>query len=270
MTRLHLGALTALYLLLNLISAGTGGLLLAIGFLALAGGGYRLLPAATVMRMRRADPAPASIAARLDALLSPLARRAALEQRPTLWLLPRPDINALCVQGSDGDALALSVGALRECPPEEVAAICAHELAHLANGDQALMQIASFTHAVTLTLGLFIVLMGLLALPLRLLFDVEAPAPSAWLAGLLLPPLSLLVFQSLARTRELAADLTAARWMGDPGPMAKVLLRIARFEAAMARIGPTLRVPAWLSSHPPVDTRLAQLDALARSEDGGR
>jgi heat shock protein HtpX len=263
-TRLHLVALAALYLLLNLAVAGTPGFLLAAGFLVVASTGYRLLPAATVLRMHRARPAPAAVALRLEGLLGPLARRAGLDRPPELWLLPRPEINALCVQGRDGDALALSEGALRECPPRELAAICAHEFAHVANRDQAMMQLASYTHAVTSTLSAVIVLAAVLSLPLSLVTEVEPPPGTALAAALLLPVPSLLVLLSLSRTRELAADLVAAELLGDARPMAEALARVARLEAALARVRPVLRLPPWLSSHPGHRRRIAH---LARAQE---
>ncbi len=259
-TRTHLAALCGVYLLLNTVVAGILGFVLALAFLVVGATGYRLLPARTVMRLRRAVPAPASVAWRLEPMLVRLSRRAGLRAVPELWLLPGAEVNALTIEGSEAPAIAVSDGALRFCTADELAAIFAHELSHLRNRDQYLMHVAMFVHTTTTTLATLLLLAALVSVPFALVGVVELPGLGVLAAAFALPALSALLLLSLSRTREFAADLDAVRLTGDVGPMAAALKRIERVQRLLERFGHRrLPLPEFLSTHPDLESRLAHL-----------
>jgi len=270
-TRVHLLALCGAYLVLNTLVAGTAGFLLALLFLLVGATGYRLLPARIVMRMRRAMPPPPSVALRLQPLLERLSRRAGLRRPPELWLLRSPEVNAFTLEGSDRPAIAVSEGALRFCTLEEIAAVLAHELAHLRNRDQYLMHVALFVHTATSALGALLVLTAMISIPLALLGAAELPGFEVLLAAIGCPAISILLVLSLSRTREFAADLDAARLTGSVEPMVAALRRIARVQGLLERLGPArLSIPEALSTHPDLESRLAHLQRAQAEYRRGR
>lgn len=270
-TRLHLAALCGAYLLLNTVVAGTAGFLLALFFLLVGAAGYRLLPARAVMRMRRAMPPPPSVCWRLQPIIEQLSRRAGLRRPPELWLLRTPEVNAFTLEGSDRSAIAVSEGTLRFCGVEEIAAVIAHELAHLRNRDQYLMHVALFVHTATSALGVLLVLTAVVSAPLALLGAAELPGLQILAAAVGIPAISALLVLSLSRTREFAADLDAARLTGSVEPMAAALRRIARVQSLLERFGHRrLALPEALSTHPDLRSRLAHLQQARAEYDRGR
>jgi len=97
----------------------------------------------------------------------------------------------------------------------ELAAVLAHETAHIANGDIRVMTLADLVSRITGLLGLFGQILLILALPALLLGVAGLP----WGPILILlagPMLSALVQLALSRNREYEADRSAVELSGDP------------------------------------------------------
>jgi heat shock protein HtpX len=86
-----------------------------------------------------------------------------------------------------------------------------------------------------------------------------------------------LPLRALSRDRELAADRSAALWLGRPALLAATLVKVhgqrdqiprtdlrASGLAPLGLVAGRGELPGWLASHPPLDRRLAQLDQLTR------
>jgi heat shock protein HtpX len=184
-------------------------------------------------------------------------------------------------RGRGTTVVCVTSGLLRRLEPRELEGVLAHELSHVAHRDVAVMTIASF-------LGVLAGVMVRVALWSGLGRRRDATA----LAVLLVPlvsaavyVLSVLLTRLLSRYRELAADRAGALLTGRPAALASALTKVT---GEMARI-PTrdLRraapynsfyfVPALtsrslgalLSSHPPLERRLEQLDRVAAQLGGG-
>jgi heat shock protein HtpX len=157
--------------------------------------------------------------------------------------------------------VVITRGLVRTLEPEEIEAVLAHELSHVANRDGAVMTFASFP-ALTIGEGLARAPLKawLLGLPFMLL------ACLAWLAssGLML---------TISRCREYAADRGSALITGAPEQLMSALQKI---EATVSRIPQTdLRqvqgvsalfiIPTKLRAytHPSVERRLARLGEIA-------
>jgi heat shock protein HtpX len=165
-------------------------------------------------------------------------------------------------RGPSRSTVAITRGLVRALDPPEIEAVLAHEMAHIANRDGAVMTFASFP-ALTARQGI-------------------ADAPwKLWVLGFPLMVLVCAVYAvglclmlSLSRCREFAADRGAVLLTGAPeqlmsalqkiaGTMPQIpqsdLRRVARMSAFF--IVPT-NIRAW--THPPLEVRLARLSELAR------
>jgi heat shock protein HtpX len=154
-------------------------------------------------------------------------------------------------------------GLLERLEPEELEAVLAHELSHVANRD-ALVMTATSSFSV---IGAWLRQPG--NFPEWIFWPLYAPF---YVAG-------LLVTRALSRYREFVADRGSALLTGAPeqlmsalqkiseelGRIPKVDLRRAGANALFIVPLPSrLRRLSWLSDHPPLEKRLARLGEIAR------
>jgi heat shock protein HtpX len=211
-----------------------------------------------IMRMVRAVPIPARELPDIHALMAALADRAGLPAVPALYWHPDRTINAFAVGDADRAAIAVSDGALRHLSRDELAAVLAHEMSHVAAGDTAWMRLAGAIAQVTSTTAMIGLLMSVVA---ALGAGVAVPV---WvvLAFAAAPTAATLLQLALSRNREFAADLEAARLTADPASLATALVKIERFKrrALGGLMGAgTVLVPPWLSTHPATRERIVRL-----------
>lgn len=177
---------------------------------------------------------------------------------PKIYLLDDLFPRAFAVgRGPRGATVAVSTGLIGALPPDELASVLAHELAHVRSRD-----VLTQTFAVLLAVML-----------------VEASRVGGWFSrGLLymLGPLgAAFVHLTLSPNRELRADTLAARATGDPLALAAALTRLDRaselvsFAASPATsslypVDPfdDSRLSRMFRTHPPLEARLANLRAL--------
>ena len=178
-------------------------------------------------------------------------------------------------------------GIMRRLSDEELEAVLAHEISHVAHRDVAVMTIAS-------SVGMLAGLLTRVAM-WSSIFSSDSENQGGALAELAIMLVSIVVYalsflltMALSRYRELAADRSGAILIGRPALLASALVKIT---GEMSRI-PTkdLRkaeafnafffTPAihgksgsslgnLFSTHPTIEKRLAQLDELARQINGG-
>jgi heat shock protein HtpX len=170
---------------------------------------------------------------------------------------------------------------------EELEAVLAHELSHVAHRDVAIMTIAS-------SLGMLAGIVGRLALWGTYLTggnsrsrdgeNLLALELATMLVSVVVYCISFLLTMALSRYRELAADRSGAILIGKPSVLASALVRIT---GEMGRIpnGDLRKVegmnaffftPAFakgsaaalFSTHPSLERRLAQLQQLEREMNG--
>ena len=247
----------------------------------LVGGAEGLaIGAGTALAFLVLDPMPGDLlfrrafgAARLSPAQAPdllatsaaLARRAGLPRPPLLYLIPSPVLQAMAAGGREAPAVAVTSGLLRALSRRELAAVLAHEIAHIRHGDLLVLRLA--TAAATLTRGMA----GLGALVLLAFLPTSwatgaVPAPLAVVLLLLAAPLlGDVLAQSLSRRRELLADAGAVELTGDVAALAEALARIRRRQGddweRLASRGP--RWLRWLRTHPTLEERMAALRGMA-------
>ncbi|MBI6547148.1 MAG: M48 family metalloprotease, partial [Cyanobacteria bacterium NC_groundwater_1444_Ag_S-0.65um_54_12] len=153
-----------------------------------------------------------------------LAQRSGLPM-PRIFIIPDATPNAFATGRSPHHAvIAVTEGLLRIMQEDELAGVLAHELAHVRNRDTLIMAVAA-TMAATIT---FIADMARWAL----IFGhdrEENNNPIGDLLLLMLAPLAAMLIQlAVSRSREFAADASAAKLTGRPLSLANGLLQLER------------------------------------------
>ena len=190
-----------------------------------------------------------------------------------------------------GGRIHVTTRLLRVLDRSELEAVLAHEVAHLANRDAAVMDVFSapsrvlFGYAAAVAAGLKFWLKNLF----------EIPFPGVTILGAILaavsgPPAFVLGWVSrlsllrMSRTREFTADAGAAALTGRPSALASALvkldkqsswlpradLREAEARAVLCILGTDRsRLGRLFATHPPVAARVRRLEALEERVQGG-
>ncbi len=269
-TMLLLAALTALFMGLGFLIGGSGGAIFA--FLLAAGLNLFTYWNADkiVLRMHNAREVDAVSAPLLHGIVEALARRAGLPM-PRVYLIDSPHPNAFATgRNPQNAAVAATVGLLRLLDRDEVAAVMAHELAHVRNRDTLIM-------TMTATIAGAIAMLANFGLFFRGGGDNRGNF-LAMLAAVLLAPFAAMIVQlAISRTREYGADRGGAAIHGDPRSLATALAKLAEGAAripnpvaernpaaAALYIVPGLgRGDSLFSTHPATENRIAALEAMA-------
>lgn len=248
----------------GLAFAGLFGLIVAGGLAALgmlAGAAPADLVLRRMLGARPLDPAASPM---LMAVMAELAARAGLASTPRLYLLPWPVMQAMAI-GSDRDAAIAFTPALAETlPPRQFAAVLAHEVSHVRNGDLLVMRLAGSIGRVTRAMVNAAILLALAGL-IAPLFGGRAVPVHVPLVLLAAPLVSDLLLLSVSRRREFLADAGAVELTGDPAALSGALRALERLHGDdFERLG--TRTPVWLRllrTHPSIAERVAAVAKLA-------
>jgi len=176
--------------------------------------------------------------------------------------------NAFATGAFKNSALvAVSTGLLQAMNKEEVEAVLAHEIAHVANGDM-----------VTLTLiqGVVNTFVFFLARVIGSIVDKavfrseRGTGPGYFItvivAQIVLGVLASMIVAWFSRVREFRADAGSSKFLGTPTPMVNALRRLGGLEAGelpktMNAFGITERggMMSLFATHPPIEARIAAL-----------
>lgn len=275
-TAVLLGAIGGLFVLLGTMLGGIGGALIGmmIAF-AITGGSYWFSDRLAV-RAAHATEVSAAQAPELHAMVEELAGRAGLP-KPKVYISPSPQPNAFATgRNPSHSAVAVTEGLMQQCPPVEIRAVLAHEMAHIRNRD---ILIGSIAAAIATAIS-FVANMAMFAG----LFggssdDDEGPSGASMLLMAIVAPLAAGMLQmAVSRSREFEADRVGAGINGDPLALASALRRLERVsQQAPMDIAPA-QASAWIvnpltgnrrdmsrlfMTHPPVEERVARLEQLA-------
>lgn len=195
------------------------------------------------------------------------ARQAGIEM-PEVAIYDSPDMNAFATGARRNAALvAVSTGLLQGMPREEVEAVLAHEVSHVANGDMvtlALVQgvVNTFVIFLSRIVGHFVdrvILRNERGYGLGYFGAVIA-------AQLVLGILASVIVMWVSRQREFRADAGSAALNGRE-PMIRALARLERGHPsqlpesleAFGIAGGKRSMMHWFMSHPPIPERIAAL-----------
>ena len=208
----------------------------------------------------------------LHAIVVDLVARAGLEHVPEVGIYDSPDMNAFATGTKPSNALvAFSSGLLGNMERDQIQAVAAHEIAHIANRDML---------GIVLLQGVINSIVLFVTLPLNVLrlfnfFSKERSwllETGLWLVkatiGILLTFLGSLVVKAFSRSREYRADAYAAVLLGKE-PMMSALKALSADTAeipveqsayAAFKVSGRMSLSEIFSTHPPIEKRLAALN----------
>jgi heat shock protein HtpX len=186
---------------------------------------------------------------------------------PEVGIFEHPSPNAFATGWNKNHALvAVSTGLLSSMGKNEVEAVLAHEISHVANGDMVTM---TLVQGVVNTFVVFISrVIGHLVD--RIVFRVErGHGPAFWIVSivseLILGVLAMMIVMWFSRYREFRADAGGARLAGTHN-MVSALQQLKRSQGSpplpdeMAALGISGgKIHALFASHPPLDDRIKAL-----------
>jgi len=205
--------------------------------------------------------------------------------KPKVYLMDTDLPNAFATGRNPRHAVVcVTTGIINQLEGRELFAVLAHEMAHVKNRDVFVLTLASFFA----TIAGFIVQWGFF-LSMGSRNDDNRGGGNAWLliyiASFVVSIVSTLVLiPALSRSRELLADRNGAEAVGAPGDLIAALTKISgnmnqiptqdlrRVESANAFfIVPAIRgvnLGTLTSTHPSLEQRIEQLQAMMRRQEG--
>ena len=170
----------------------------------------------------------------------------------------------------DSALVAVSTGLLAGMTREEVEAVLGHEVAHIANGDMVTL---TLIQGVLNTFVIFLSrVVGMVIDNALRKNDEESSGPgmgyyiSSIVLEILFGVLASIIVAWFSRQREFRADAGAAHLMGRKQPMINALSRLGQMQSGelpsnMAAFGITSDLGKLFASHPPLEERIAVLQA---------
>ncbi|WP_172197254.1 protease HtpX [Niveibacterium sp. COAC-50] len=205
-------------------------------------------------------------------LLDTVARQAQAAgiKMPEVAVYDSPELNAFATGPSRNNALvAVSTGLLHNMRPDEVEAVLAHEVSHVANGDMVTL---TLIQGVVNTFVMFIARIVGNVVDKLVFKNEEGHGPAFFVttivAELVLGVLASIIVMWFSRQREFRADAGAAKLVGAT-PMINALERL-KLNADGGALPDGVKAlgisggPAFMKlfmSHPPLDERIAALRA---------
>lgn len=220
----------------------TGLLLGVVGAVAVAIGGYFFGPQGAIiglvvaslfqgiaffnghkmaLKYAHAEQLPPHVYPWLHRANEQLSQRAGIPA-PTIYLSPDPQPNAFAAGRNPSVAVVcFNQGLIDNMTQEEVIAVLAHELAHIRNRDSLIMTVAA-------SFATFITFLANIAIFIPAGGDDDRNPLVDLLLMLVAPIAATLIQLAVSRTREYAADRTAAELMGTPVHMMSALQTLER------------------------------------------
>ena len=271
-TGVLMAAITALFVAVGYILAGALGMFVAFAIAVTLNGFAYWNSDRLALAAHDAVEVDASSAPELVHLVADLAVKAGLPP-PRVFLIDAAQPNAFATGRSPRHAAVVATtGLLRALTREEMAGVVAHELAHIRNRDTLLMTVAAtFAGAVAMLGSFSYFARGR---------DGGIGPVGALVLALLAPLGAALIQMTISRTREFEADRIGAGICGEPLWLAAALAKIAAFagrsDLERAETHPAtahlfifnpLHARSFdrlFATHPPVEERIAALQAMAR------
>jgi len=163
--------------------------------------------------------------------------------------------------------VAVSTGLLQSMERQEIEAVLAHEVAHVANGDMITL---TLIQGVVNTFVVFLARVVGYAVDKAVFRSRDGTGPGYFITvivcQIVFSILAAVIVAWFSRRREFRADSGAARLMGSPQPMMNALTRLGRMQPgplpqSMASAGIANRQSflALFSTHPPIQERIRAL-----------
>jgi heat shock protein HtpX len=272
-TAILLAALGGLFVVLGGALGGQGGLYIGLVLgLLMVGGSYWFSDKLAIASARGVEVTREQ-APDYFAIVDDLATRANLPM-PRLYIAPSDQPNAFATgRNPKHAAVCVNQGLLQLMSWDEVRGVLAHELMHIKNRD-------ILTGSIAAAVGMAITFVARMAMWGAMFGggggrDREDNNPVAALATIILAPIAAMMIQmAISRSREYAADASAAKLIGDGEPLARALQRLEAYAGRIpSNVNPSQasnyivnplkgRKVAFgnlFSTHPPMEERIARL-----------
>ncbi len=178
------------------------------------------------------------------------------------------DPNAFATGAFKNSSLvAVSTGLLQSMNKEEVEAVLAHEVAHVANGDMVTL---TLIQGVVNTFVIFLARVIGSIVDKAVFRSERGNGPGYFITVMVLQivlgVLASIIVAWFSRRREFRADAGSARYVGNPAPMINALRRLGGLEPGelpktLQAFGITEKagIMALFATHPPIEARIAAL-----------
>ena len=220
-TAILLAGMTGLFLGVGYLLGGEAGMVIAL-VIAIGMNAFAYWNAdKMVLGMYGARQVDRTTAPGYYGIVEQLSRNAGLPM-PKVFIIENPQPNAFATgRNPENAAVAATTGLLNSLSTQEVAAVMAHELAHIQNRDTLIMTITATIAGAISMLANF-----------ALFFGDNRNNPLGIVGTILLmilaPLAAMLVQMAISRTREYAADRRGAEICGHPLWLASALEKIQR------------------------------------------
>jgi heat shock protein HtpX len=167
----------------------------------------------------------------------------------------------------DSALVAVSTGLLQSMSKDEVEAVLGHEMAHVANGDMVTL---TLIQGVLNTFVFFLSRVVGSIIDKAVFRSERGTGPGYWITVMVLQFLfgiiAAMIVAWFSRWREFRADRGSADLLGQPRSMIAALTRLGGLQTAelpqqLKSFGIAGGVGALLASHPPIEQRIAALQA---------
>ena len=267
--------LSGLLLAIGGAAGGTGGVILALGLALLLNFGAYWYSDKIALKMAHARPVTAEDDPDLYLLVAEQARLADMPM-PKVYEIDDPSPNAFATgRNPKNAAVAATTGIRRILTREELAAVMAHEMAHVGNRDTLIMTVVA-TIAGAITMLAFLAQFAAIFGSFGGHSDDEdgggGNIVSLLIIAIIMPIAATLIKMAISRAREFQADSTGAHNCGNPEALARALEKLEMgAEAQPMRVNEAAShlfivnplsgrsMARLFSTHPPIEERVQRL-----------
>jgi heat shock protein HtpX len=273
--------LTVLLVFVGGFLGGRGGMVIAFFFALIMNFGTYWFSDKIVLAMYHAKQVSRNEAPELYRTVEELTGRSGLPM-PKVYIIPGDQPNAFATgRNPNHSAVAVTEGILRLLSRDELRGVLAHELSHIKNRDILVGTVAA-------TIAGAISMIANMA-HWALIFgggrsDDEDGNPLVAILMIIVAPIAAMLIQlAISRSREFMADEGAAQMAGSPLSLANALRRLdakskeipmnaTPATAHMFIVNPLSGkgITKLFSTHPPIEERIARLEAMVYGRAMGR
>ncbi len=271
-TTLLLGLLTGLILWFGQAVGGSQGMMMAFVFATIMNFGSYWFSDKIVLAMYRANQVDMNQAPELYQIVQNLSTRAGIPM-PKLYVIPQEGANAFATgRNPSHAAVAVTQGIMRIMSRDELEGVLAHEISHILNRDILISSIAATLAGVVMMLANMARWGAMFGGFSRDDRDERGGGLELIAMAIFAPLAAMMVQMAVSRSREFAADESAARLLHSGEPLARALEKLgmasqqlpmdASAQTAHLFIVNPLSGRSFVnlfSTHPPLEERIQRL-----------
>jgi len=280
-TVLLLTLLSAIVISLGALMGGQVGIIIALGLAVIMNVGSYWYSEKIVLSMYRARPLDEYEAPALHRMVEDLAQHAGIP-KPKICVIPEEAPNAFATgRNPEHGVVAVTEGIMRLLSPEELRGVLAHEIGHIANRDILIQTVAGVMASAIISIANMMQFMAFFGSSRSNAGGGGSGNIFVVLLMAILAPIAASIIQmAISRSREYLADDSGAALCGQPLALAGALAKLQSMNQRIPmRTGNAATSSMFIvtpfsagtaanlfSTHPPIEKRIARLQALARNE----